>query len=150
MGEGGKGKRPGGNYRKREKMMSRVCQLPTSIIYVQADEKEYWCNVCTDCERVSDILIPPLCIPTNHLSTPSSYNSSSAIFIRVTCRVNPSAASTFFLHPPPLFCFSLSFSLALPVPFARRRSFSSLCLSSRYSLLSATPPYRSLGALPSF
>lgn len=69
--------------RQREKLMSRVCQPPTSIIYVQAGdarERERWSvgvrgsRLRTHGHRVSDILIPPSCIPTAsppHLLPPS-------------------------------------------------------------------------------
>lgn len=104
-------------------MMSRVCQPLTSIIYVQAGDARGRALVCGGthstrtprcASRVSDILIPPSCIPTASPTISSRRRhhrrrrrrharatSSFAIFIRVTRRVNPRAASIFapFLSP---------------------------------------------------
>lgn len=110
-------RRKGGELqRQREKLMSRVCQPLTSIIYVQAGDargrgRGAWCarhTVRTPlyASRVSDILIPPSCIPTASPTISSRRRhhrhrrharatSSFAIFIRVTRRVNPRAASIF-------------------------------------------------------
>lgn len=101
--------------------MSRVCQPLTSIIYVQAGDARgrglrAWCARRTlrtprYASRVSDILIPPSCIPTASPTISSRRRhhrhrrharatSSFAIFIRVTRRVNPRAASIFApFHP---------------------------------------------------
>lgn len=84
----------------------------------RADEGEgRWCARhtvrtprCTS--RVSDILIPPSCIPTASPTISSRRRhhrhrrharatSFFAIFIRVTRRVNPRAASIFAPFPPP-------------------------------------------------
>lgn len=105
--------------------MSRVCQPLTSIIYVQAGDargRGRGALVCARhtvrtpryASRVSDILIPPSCIPTASPTISSRRRhrrhrhrrharatSSFAIFIRVTRRVNPRAASIFALSPPP-------------------------------------------------
>lgn len=108
--------------------MSRVCQPLTSIIYVQAGDargRGRGAPVCARhtvrtpryASRVSDILIPPSCIPTasptissrrrrhrrhRHRRRHARATSSFAIFIRVTRRVNPRAASIFALSPSPL------------------------------------------------
>lgn len=144
--------------------MSRVCQPLTSIIYVQAGDargRGRGALVCARhtvrtpryASRVSDILIPPSCIPTASPAISSRRRhrrhrhrrharatSSFAIFIRVTRRVNPRAASIFALSLPPfppraspsshsfasLFCpprltdHRLSMSLCDIFPFSRR------------------------------
>lgn len=145
--------------------MSRVCQPLTSIIYVQAGDargRGRGALVCARhtvrtpryASRVSDILIPPSCIPTASPTISSRRRhrrhrhrrharatSSFAIFIRVTRRVNPRAASIFALSLPPplppraspsshsfasLFCpprltdHRLSMSLCDIFPFSRR------------------------------
>jgi len=146
--------------------MSRVCQPLTSIIYVQAGDargRGRGTLVCAGmahrahrvirtpryASRVSDILIPPSCIPTASPPTISSRRrhhrhhcharatSSFAIFIRVTRRVNPRAASIFpsFHSDRPRSTHSFS-SLFCPPRLTDHRLSMSLrylsLLSSRY------------------
>lgn len=71
-GKGGvKGCRRGGELEtEREIDVEGLSTTDKYYIRTRPARRKYWCNVCTGCERVSDILIPPLCIPTSHLSTP--------------------------------------------------------------------------------
>lgn len=145
--------------------MSRVCQPLTSIIYVQAGDARGRGRGALVCggthsirtprcaSRVSDILIPPSCIPTasptissrrrhhRHRRRHARATSSFAIFIRVTRRVNPRAASIFapILDPLlPLFPSTFA-SLFCPLRLTDHRLSMSLYAISFPSLVEIPP-----------